>query len=199
MVEVGMHSIKMGRYTGKLRVFSWMFPFSRLYQARLSIFRECCSGSMKCIPWSEKIYKNTWDEQYYIVILQLYFLINLLNHRVNIMLRERVFNFTASLVGNVTVKRTVTQTFSTFVCFCHVDQGKDLLSQRYRKTKRIQLINPEKLHLMILAHLLVVFLLCSWVLTYGYFTVFILWVIGQKSSTNSFWRCPNCPLLFWTP
>ena len=99
----------------------------------------------------------SWDEQYYIVILQLYLLINLLNQRVNIMLRERVFNFTASLVGNVTVKRTVTQTFSTFVCFCHVDQGKDLLSQRYRKTKRIQLINPENLLLMILAHLLVVF------------------------------------------
>ena len=70
---------------------------------------------MKCILWSEKICKNTWDEQYYIVILQLYLLINLLNHRVNIMLRERVFNFTASLVGNVTVNRTVTQTFSTFV------------------------------------------------------------------------------------
>ena len=63
---------------------------------------------MKCILWSEKIYKNTWDEQYYIVILQLYLLINLLNHRVNIMLRERVFNFTASPVGNVTVNRTGT-------------------------------------------------------------------------------------------
>ena len=144
---------------------------------------------MKCILWSEKIYKNTWDEQYYIVILQLYLLINLLNHRVNIMLRERVFNFTASLVGNVTVNRTVTQTFSTFV-------SANLLSLRYRKTKRIQLINPENLLLMILAHLLVVFLLCSWVLTYGYLSVFIRWVIGQKSSTNSFWRCPNCPLLF---
>ena len=105
---------------------------------------------MKCILWSEKIYKNTWDEQYYIVILQLYLLINLLNHRVNIMLRERVFNFTASLVGNVTVNRTVTQTFSTFV-------SANLLSLCYRKTKRIQLINPENLLLMILAHLLVVF------------------------------------------
>ena len=122
---------------------------------------------MKCILWSEKICKNTWDEQYYIVILQLYLLINLLNHRVNIMLRERVFNFTASLVGNVTVNRTVTQTFSTFV-------SANLLSLCYRKTKRIQLINPENLLLMILAHLLVVFLLCSWVLTYGYLSVFIL-------------------------
>ena len=62
---------------------------------------------MKCILWSEKIYKVTWEEQYYIVILQLCLLINLLNHRVNIMLRERVFNFTASRVG-VTVNRTGT-------------------------------------------------------------------------------------------
>ena len=63
---------------------------------------------MKCILWSEKIYKNTWDEQYDIVILQLYLLINLLNHRMNIMLHERLFNFTASLGGNVAVNRTGT-------------------------------------------------------------------------------------------
>ena len=58
---------------------------------RLSISRECCSGSMKCILWSETIYKNTWEEQDYIVILQIYLLINLLNHRVNIIFRERFF------------------------------------------------------------------------------------------------------------
>ena len=84
---------------------------------------------MKFILWSEKIYKNTWEEQGF-VLLQIYFLINLLNHRVNII-------FTASVIGNVTINRTGTFRL-LHVCFCHVDQGKDLPSQRYRKTKRLQ-------------------------------------------------------------
>ena len=49
----------------------------------------------------------------------------------NIIFRERVFNFTASVVGNVTINRTGMFRL-LHVCFCHVDQGKDLLSQRYR-------------------------------------------------------------------
>ena len=69
------------------------------------------------------------------------------------MLRERVFNFTASLVGNVTVNRTVTQTFSTFVSATWI---RERISFHSATEKRSELINQENLLLMILAHLLVV-------------------------------------------
>ena len=108
---------------------------------------------MKCILWSEKIYKNTWDEQYYIVILQLYLLINLLNHRVNIMLRERVFNFTASLVGNMTVNRTGTFKLRPRL-FLPRGSGKGSPVRELQKNKANS-VNPEHLFLMILAHLVV--------------------------------------------
>ena len=110
----------------------------------------------------QKTYKNTWEEQEYIVILQLYLLVNLLNHRVNIMLRERVFDFTASLVGNVTVNRTGTFRLPPLL-FLPRGSGKGSPVTALQRNKATS-INHEHLFLMILAHLLVL-LLCSWVLT----------------------------------
>ena len=113
------------------------------------------------------------EEQDYIVILQLYLLIDLLNQRVNIMHRERVFNFTASLVGNMTVNRTGTFKRPPRL-FLPRGSGKGFPVRELQKNKAHS-INPEHLFLMILAHLVVclfLFLLCYWVLTYGYLPVF---------------------------
>ena len=132
-----------------------------------------------------------------IVILKLYLLINFLNHRVNIMLRERVFNFTASLVGNLTVNRTGTFRLSPRL---FLPRGSEKVSPftALQKNKANSINKPGRFTSHDLSSWLF-FLLCSWVLIYGYLPVFILWVIGQKSSTNSFWKCPNRPLLIWTP
>ena len=124
---------------------------------------------MKCILWSENIYKNNWEEQDYIVILQIYLLINLLNHRVKIVFRERVFNLTASVVGNVTINRTGTFRRPPRL-FLPRGSGKGSPVTALQKNKATS-INHGHLFLMILAHL-VVLLLCSWVLTYGYIPVF---------------------------
>ena len=67
------------------------------------------------------------------------------------MLRERVFNFTASLVGNLTVNRTGTFRLSPRL-FLPRGSGKVSPFTALQKKKRIQLINPEDLLLMILAH-----------------------------------------------
>ena len=85
------------------------------------------------------------------------------------MLRESVFNFTASLVGNVTVNRTGTFRLPPRL-FLPRGAGKASPVTALQKNKATS-INHEHLFLMILAHL-VVLLLCSWVLTYEYLPVF---------------------------
>ena len=93
------------------------------------------------------------------------------------MLRERVFNFTASLVGNVAVNRTGTFRRLSPRLFLPHGSGKGSPFTALQKNEANSITKPGKFtshDLSPFVGFFFFFLLCSWVLTYGYLPVFIL-------------------------